>query len=214
MTLTDYQSIRQPQINEAVEGSMTKLEKKLCRSFFRVEITSKRGNIVPVLLSAGMKTKIDKLVEMRHFVISDSNTFLFPRVHYGSRSHLSGCECLRKFATECGAKEPEKLRSTTLRKHIATMSQILNLQENELDILAKFMGHDIRVHREYYRLPEETMQVAKVSKLLLRMEKGGHGLSAGQTLDSIELEEDELAEGTCTFLFVSYQYSGNDDTHP
>ena len=34
------------------------------------------------------------------------------------------------------------------------MSQILNLNENELDVLARFMGHDIKVHRKYYRLPD------------------------------------------------------------
>ena len=81
-----------------------------------------------------------------------------------------------------------------------TMSQILNLQENELDMLARFMGHNLRVHREYYRLPEQSLQVAKISKLLLMMEKGGFGLSAGETLDSLELKDDELAEGMIILL--------------
>ena len=88
---------------------------------------------------------------------------------------------------------------TSLRKHIATMSHILNLSKNELDILARFMGHDIKVHREYYRLSDETLQIAKVSKLLLRMEKGGYGLAAGQKLDSIELKDNGLAEEGTSF---------------
>lgn len=46
------------------------------------------------------------------------------------------------------------------------MSQILNLSNHELDQLATFMSHDIRVHREYYRLPESTIQLAKVSKYI------------------------------------------------
>jgi len=41
-----------------------------------------------------------------------------------------------------------------------------------MDQLANFLGHDIRVHREFYRLPESTLQLAKVSKLLMAMEKG------------------------------------------
>lgn len=47
-------------------------------------------------------------------------------------------------------------------KHKATLSQILNLKDSELDTLANYLGHDIRTHRQYYRLPEESLQVAKM----------------------------------------------------
>lgn len=43
-----------------------------------------------------------------------------------------------------------------------------------MDQIATFLGHDIRVRREFYRLPESTLQLAKVSKLLIAMEKGKH----------------------------------------
>ena len=56
--------------------------------------------------------------------------------------------------------------STHLRKYVATVSQVLDLQEKELDWLARHKGHDIRVHREYYRLHESTLELAKVSKIL------------------------------------------------
>ena len=78
------------------------------------------------------------------------------------------------------------------------MSQILNLHENELDILAQFLGHDICVHRDFYRLPCATIQVAKVSKWLLAMEKGLPGLSLNDiTLD----DEDDTVDGMC-YRFV------------
>lgn len=60
------------------------------------------------------------------------------------------------------SKHQELLRSTKLRHHIATLSQILNFKDNELDILTNFLGHDIRTYIEYYRLPEESLQVAKM----------------------------------------------------
>jgi len=44
------------------------------------------------------------------------------------------------------------------------MSQILNLQDHELDQLPAFMVHDVRVHRQYYRLPEDVVQTDKVKK--------------------------------------------------
>ncbi|PIK37125.1 hypothetical protein BSL78_26039 [Apostichopus japonicus] len=76
--------------------------------------------------------------------------------------------------------DQELLRSTQLRKHIAAMSQVMALQDNELDVLANFLGHDVRAHRKYYRLPDATTQVAKVSKLLIALE-GGSG-DPGQVL--------------------------------
>ena len=84
-----------------------------------------------------------------------------------------------------------------MRKHIATLSQILNLKDNEMDMLATFLGHDIRIHREYYRLPEETLQVAKVAKLLMALEQGTMGSVAGKTLDDIDID---VHEGLHIFL--------------
>jgi len=43
------------------------------------------------------------------------------------------------------ATEPSTMTSTN---DVATVSQILNLKDNELDTLAQFLGHDIRVHRK------------------------------------------------------------------
>ncbi|XP_051551576.1 uncharacterized protein LOC127439363 [Myxocyprinus asiaticus] len=79
--------------------------------------------------------------------------------------------------------------STQLRKHVATLSQVLNLKKHELDQVADFLGHDIRVHREYCRLPEGTTQLAKIFKLLLAMEKGSLTNLQGKTLEENEIED-------------------------
>jgi len=57
----------------------------------------------------------------------------------------------------CDAKKPLLITSTKLRKHVATLSQIINLRQNELDILASFLGHDLFLHQNYYRLPQDTL---------------------------------------------------------
>ena len=41
-----------------------------------------------------------------------------------------------------------------------------------MDILAGFLGHNIRIHRNFYRLPQETLQLANVSKILLAYDRG------------------------------------------
>lgn len=59
-----------------------------------------------------------------------------------------------------------------LQIYVATVSQILDLQENELDWLPCHLGHDITVHREYYWLHESTTELAKVGKILTTVDEG------------------------------------------
>ena len=62
---------------------------------------------------------------------------------------LRTSDVLWKTAHSCGAPRPDLLTTTSLRKHIGTICQLLNLKENELEALAAFMGDDIRVHRQF-----------------------------------------------------------------
>jgi len=54
------------------------------------------------------------------------------------------------------------------------------------DVESKKKGHDIRVHREFYRLPENTLQVAKVSKLLHCINDGTISQYKGMDFSEIE----------------------------
>lgn len=86
----------------------------------------------------------------------------------------------------------EQSTLSTLGQHnsgnVATLSQVLNLKNNELNQVADFLGHDIRVHRDFYRLPVPTTQLARISKLLFLMEKGNLSSMQGKSLDEIEIE--------------------------
>lgn len=70
----------------------------------------------------------------------------------------------------------------------------MDLKEHELEWVARHLGHDIKVHREFYRLHSNTAEVVKVGKLLLATEEGlskyaGKGLS-DVTLSDIEEDEE------------------------
>ena len=191
MTLADYTE-HHGASEEDVSKALTSFEKKLCKVFQRVEIVGKKGRTVPVLLTNEVKTWMDLLVKARGNVgVSSQNKYIFARPHYGSEGHIRGSDCIREYSKDCGAERPNLLRSTKLRFQIATLSQILNLKDHELDLLADFLGHDIRVHREFYRLPEHTLQVAKVSKILLALETGQISNQAGKSLDEITIDADE-----------------------
>ena len=138
MTLEDFNNKSLPNGQKVVLEGLSKVEQELCRSFQRVEIRGKRGNTVPVLLTTDMVDAIDLLNQQRKGVgVSNDNKFLFARANYGSLGHVRGCDCLQELAPKSGAKMPTFLRCTALRKQIATVSQIMNLKDNELDILAK-----------------------------------------------------------------------------
>lgn len=174
-------------LHEDVAMGLSKIEQRLCNYFSRVEIMGKRGRKVAVLLTPSMVNALSLLTSKRtECHVSATNVFLFARPK--SLGFYRGQDSLRVYAKQCGAKHPEYLRSTHLRKHVATLSQVLNLKNNELDQVADFLGHDIRVHRDFYRLPVPTTQLAKISKLLLSMEKGHVSSMQGKSLDEIEIE--------------------------
>lgn len=187
MPLSAYLSQNPSDPQEDVNIALSDLEKKLCKYFRRIEIRGKRGRKVPVLLTPAMQQALDLLVGTRQECgVPKENIYLFARP--SAFSCYRGSDCLRYFAKACGAKNPESLTSTKLRKQTGTLSQVLNLTNTELDQLADFLGHDIRVHRQFYRLPEGTLQLAKISKLLMALEQGRLAEFKGKTLDDISID--------------------------
>lgn len=58
---------------------------------------------------------------------------------------------MRTFSQKSGAKYPKSLHSSKLKKHIATISQIYQLNGEEVEQLCSFMGHTKTTHKEFYR---------------------------------------------------------------
>ncbi|KAJ8048645.1 hypothetical protein HOLleu_01042 [Holothuria leucospilota] len=178
-------------INCDVLQSLTTWEQTLCNKLIRIEVKGKKGRKVPVLLTGEMTESLELLMKHRNSVcIRSDNVFVFARANGDSQMCIRGSDCLRKLAIKSCVKIPANLTSTKLRKQIATVSQIFCLRDNELDILAGFLGHDIRVHRDYYRLPEDALQTAKVARLLMLMEKGLVADFKDKTLSEIEVALD------------------------
>lgn len=202
MSVNSFTS-RQTGTHPDVELALSDLEKKLCQHFQRIEIKGKRGRKVPLLLTPEMQASMELLLKTRHDCeVLESNEFMFARPQ--ALSHLRGSDAIRQMAQRCGASNPDVLSSTKLRKHIATMSKVLNLKDNEMDNLADFLGHDIRVHRHYYRLPEGTLQLAKVSKMLMALERGTIAEFKGKTLDEISIDPQGKTVSVVTvFIIVS-----------
>jgi len=189
ITISDFQAKVGgiEKMNEEIKSSLSSFELQLCSSLKRVEIRGKRGRKVPLIFTADMERAVGLLISLRKSVgVSEENKFVFA-VPNGSIQHIRGPDALRKHVKNCNIKNPHSLTTTNLRKHIATLSQILNLSEHELELLANHLGHDITIHREYYRLPESTLNLAKVGKILLAFESG-IGEYSGKSLQEIAVD--------------------------
>uniref|UniRef100_K1PTK9 Uncharacterized protein n=1 Tax=Magallana gigas TaxID=29159 RepID=K1PTK9_MAGGI len=201
-------------LDEEIKKSLSSFEQELCSTHKRIEIKGKRGRKVPVFLTDEMQKHHSTVLQIRDELgIKSPLIFIKPQ----SSCPVRGSDCLRKFSKACGAKCPETLTSTKLRKHLATMTQILGLSETNLDVLAKFMGHDIRIHRQFYRLPANTVELAKVTKIMHLINTGNMSKYKGKDFDDIEfsqtdeVHEDELdaeeEEDFCEMPATSGQYT-------
>lgn len=78
------------------------------------------------------------------------------------------------------------------------------MPENELGELARHMGHELSVHRRYYRLQEDVTELAKVSKLLLLVDGGKAHQFARRNLDDIQINGTKNRLSLqCRYLFWS-----------
>ncbi len=188
MKTVDFEKRQKTKVDDM--SGLSKLEQSLCKMFDVVEVVGKKGRTVPVLLTSNMVESICMLLSKWIDIgIPPENPYVFARPCCQSMGHIRGSDCLNKLSSLAELQHPENMRSTKLRKQIATASQILALKDNELEFLADTMGHDLRVHKRYYQLPDNVRRVAKLSKLFLAMEKGILHKQQGKSLDNLDISE-------------------------
>ncbi|KAG5866901.1 hypothetical protein JTB14_004564 [Gonioctena quinquepunctata] len=133
-----------------------------------------------------MKTT-DLLLEVRANFAQDANIHLF--VNTKSSSSINGSKAVYTHVRRAGARNAAALTSPRLRKHLATMSKVINLSEQDLE-------HTSDIHKSCYRLPNDVYQMAKVSKLLILNEREEASKYKGKTLDEIEIDLNVVEENS------------------
>lgn len=61
--------------------------------------------------------------------VNPKNPYVFARSSFDSVNPIRSSDSLRKLSGECGVTKAANITSTNLRKHVASVSQILNLEE-------------------------------------------------------------------------------------
>lgn len=181
------------------KSCLTETEKILLNSYTRFVIRGKRGRGVPVLLSPQMKNHFEYLLKIRDRFISE-NDYIF---HTDGKCFIDGTKVIRKFSVMCKLERPQSITATNLRKHLATITQLLQFSNNDMEQLSKFMGHTLKTHCNVYRMSDNLYQTAKVSKLLLLMMKGGAEQFKGKQLDDINFDLDPILDDQNIFEMVN-----------
>lgn len=128
--------------------------------------------------------------------ILPSNIYLFCLPY--SEHCMRGCDIIKELSNKCGAKMPSNLKSTKLRKHISTVSQLLNLDDGSFNALCKHMGHNPKVHREFYQMPQEMILKTQISKILVALDQGSLCKYKGKALNEFEINQENSSSQVAT----------------
>lgn len=153
MKLKEYNAVSTNNDQQECLSVLTESEKQLSKYFKRIITLGKGNKSVAVLFSKDLQRLIDKLLEVRNTTefVPNNNPYLFALVG-SSVKWVDGSFALRKYASASGCKNKSTITSSRLRKQIATVLQILNLNSTEMEQVATFMGHTKKTHEKFYRL--------------------------------------------------------------
>ncbi|XP_044744159.1 uncharacterized protein LOC123306297 [Coccinella septempunctata] len=148
LKINDYRIDRKTESID-FKNLLTESEKLLTKEYKRVVNCGKGSRAVVILVPQIIQTFINLLLERRVKYISPDNDYVFAlpgsTVKWGK-----GDVAFRTLTKKMNLKHPEAIGSNRLRKHIATVMQILNLSKHEKKQFSNFMGHTEKTHEEFY----------------------------------------------------------------
>ncbi|XP_019721500.1 uncharacterized protein LOC109513451 [Hippocampus comes] len=160
LPLSALKSVKEPDPRENSDLLVGELERSMCRVFSRMEIRSACGRMVPVLLKPAFLPALELLARVREACgVPARNPFLFGRVH--ALSAYRGSVCVQTLVKDSAVRKPEALTSAGVRKHHASMLQLLSLDpaEREMVLGPGKQAESIRgdVHPGGARQPSESV---------------------------------------------------------
>ncbi|XP_076107660.1 uncharacterized protein LOC143075943 isoform X3 [Mytilus galloprovincialis] len=179
----------QQNVNEEISIGLKPVEKMLLQRLQMIETQGKQNKRCPVLLTPAMIKAIESLDANKEICkVSLVNPFVFAS-STSTDSPISAWSAMNKMATEAGCKNPELISSSRLRKYLATVCQVLDLEDFELEWLSRHLAHNINTHKNHYRQHDSTIEIAKIGNLILAADEGKLGKYAGKKLSDIDVSE-------------------------
>ncbi|XP_034945194.1 uncharacterized protein [Chelonus insularis] len=171
VTIDDYErAVTFSESNKEGYEKLSEGNKKLVDEYIRFELGGKKDRNVPVIISREMKTGIDTLLKYRSYTgicLDNPMIFALPgEENAGRYKHLKICTLMREFSAKSGVSNPKTLRTTPLRKHVATTVASLKIAESRVFDISNFMGHAEAIHRQHYRQAVISRDLCEVSQIL------------------------------------------------
>ena len=73
-----------------------------------------------------------------------------------------------------------------MRKYCATSIQVMQLPKYQKEWMATHLGHNLDIHKRFYRMPMESIETAKVAKALYLMQENKMHRARNLNLDTID----------------------------
>lgn len=212
MLITDFENYQtvDENTNSDLYENLTAQDKIRAKEYVRISIRGKLNRVVPVLIPRKELKCLKLVIKYRYKAgVPKENKYVFGLP--GVNNYLKACDLLRVYAQHCGAKYPERLRGTLLRKHIATRSAVLNFKDQEVSELANYLGHADKIHRDHYRIPLPTRDITRMSKVL-EQACGDSSISSNDNPSPAETERAYASDGSTSYgnkfsrLLITYLY--------
>lgn len=145
--LSNFSTINQDECLNSLSPS----EILLTRHYKRVVTGGKGSKPIVILFPPNIQEYVLMIINLRQTtdLVTEKNPYLF--AHPKSDRWVRGDVAIRKFAQKADLEHPKEITSNKLRKQIATVMQILNLNQEETEQFAHFMGHTEKTHNEFYK---------------------------------------------------------------
>lgn len=193
-----------------LDDALTPIEKHLSKVMKLLRVKGKQGRGVPVLFEPNDWTLLTLLLKDPN---CENEVFLFQNYQ---KKPLRGHDMLQELTKSLGDKleKPDAIRATMLRKYLATVIQVMALPKYQTKWVAEHLGHSLEVHGKHYRQSLDTVEVAKISKLMYLVDHCKMNSVQGMNLDSIDnyLEKEDIMKSVNADDYEqAYTSAGGDD---
>ena len=173
LLLDDFINCDKWKRSEDIERTTDPCEKLLASRLKVIYSKGKRKKRVQTLFPGEVQEAIEVLIKNRTKVgVAASNEYLFACTTKRSVNPIQRWEVVHEVCLKANLEKPHLVTSTKIRKHMATVLQLLDMNNAELEWVTEHLGHTQDVHETWYRLDASTVELTKAPKILIAKDVG------------------------------------------